>query len=578
MSIQSIDRVLLKDRPKVGTPVFTFEVVIDKTKCTGCGICAIECPSKIIEMVGREQSDVSVPACAEACYADNGIRDAVRLLNDGASVEEAWRQIVKSNPLPAITGRVCPHPCEDECNRNHLDSALNVHEVERYIGDAALQNDWQFTAPEARNLGKVAVIGAGPAGLAAAYQLARFGYDVTVYEKNAKAGGVLTYGIPAYRLPRDIVAQEVQRIANLGVQFKYNCALGQNFTLSDLQKDYDAVFLGLGLQDEVTLNIPGEDASNIFSGMQFLEDIANDKHPIIGNDVLVVGGGNVAIDSARTALREGARKVTLVCLEQRYAMPAWASEVHEAEEEGVRIVNGYGPMRIELRDGQATKVVLKRCTAVFDADGRFSPSYDESDHFEIDVTAVITAIGQKPEKMTYLGGVKMGPAGHVAIFDEQNMKTSLDTVYAGGDMTRSDGTGKIIGAIGMGTKAALAIDRQLQGKERVFDKDANPYTYRSRENLYHALIDRTEAASLSMKERFADEDNEVNQGFSEAQMRSEIDRCLQCGTGKAEYIGKQKAVDFNMACNNCHNCVAVCPEDAVRFRYYNADKDGNWIE
>ncbi|MFA7139031.1 MAG: FAD-dependent oxidoreductase [Bacteroidales bacterium] len=239
--ISRVERILIKNAPKVGTPTYTFSVEIDEKLCTGCAKCAIECPSRIIEMIERESTGIQKSACASECLADNGARDAIKAINDGGTYEDAWNIITKTNPIPAITGRICPHPCEDKCNRASLDEAVNVHGFERFVGDYALEHNLKFKKPANQNKGKVAVVGAGPAGVGAAYQLALLGYKVTVFEELDKAGGMLRYGIPEYRLPRDIIDKEIKRIEDLGIEFKYNVKLGKDIKLENLKKDYNAV-------------------------------------------------------------------------------------------------------------------------------------------------------------------------------------------------------------------------------------------------------------------------------------------------------------------------------------------------
>lgn len=578
-AVSRIERIPIKNAPKVGTATYTFSVEVDEKKCNGCAKCAIECPSRIIEMVGRESTGIQKSACADACSAGNGARDAIKAIADGGTYEDAWHIITKTNPIPAVTGRVCPHPCETDCNRANLDKAVNVHQFERFIGDYGLVHNLAFKKPANQDKGKVAVVGAGPAGIGCAYKLALMGYKVTVFEAMSKAGGMLNYGIPEYRLPRDIVNKEVKRIEDLGVEFKYNVTLGKDIQLENLKKDYKAVFVALGAQEEVKLGLNGEDSSNFFTGLGFLKAAA-DKKPIeLGNDVVVVGGGNVAIDAARSALRTGARNVTLICLEKKYEMPAWKSEIEEAIEEGVKIVNGYGPMKLVTENGKVKKIMFKQCTSVFDNEGRFSPKYDENVNVDYDVDSVIASIGQKPEDLSFLknAGLKLGNRGHIAIIDPEKLSTSYEGIFAGGDVTRADGAGKIIGGVGMGYTAALAMDSYIQGTPSKTDEVNIVYNAVFPENRYSKELERNDGGSISMKERFVNAANEVNLPFDEKTVMDELNRCLLCGTGKANYTGPQTSEKFNVACNNCHNCVNVCPENAITFHYYTKKKEDKWV-
>ena len=576
--MSKIERVLLKNAMKVGTPTFSFRVEVDEKTCTGCAKCVIECPAKIIEMTPRETTGACDSACTDACHASNGIRDAIKAFQDGGTAEEAWKIITRTNPFPAVTGRTCPHPCEDECSRNVLDASVNIHQFERFIGDYAIEKGLSFPKPAISNKGSVAVVGAGPSGLGAAYHLALFGYKVTVFEAEAKPGGVLRYGIPAYRLPRDILDKEIKRLTDLGVEIKCGVKFGVDVKPDDLRKNYKAVFLALGVQEEINLGFAGECAENCFSGMGFLHDAAEGTCAALGNDVIVIGGGNVAIDSSRSALRTGARNVTLVCLEKKHEMPAWDTEVDEAVREGVKLVTGYGPMKFIAENGKIAKIVFKRCTRVFDRDGKFAPEYDDTDKLEIPCESAIVSIGQKPAEPAMLRkmGLKTAHSGHVVLADEKTQATLAEGVFAGGDLVKSNTGGLIIGAIGAGQNAAHAIDAYIAGtaaeaKRSAAGKPSYP------EGFFVSEIPRNETKSIFVSARFTEPPAEVNVPYPEKTAKDEVARCLQCGLGKAKYIGEQLSDNFNVACNNCHNCVAVCEEKAIQFHYFTKKKNGKWV-
>jgi NADPH-dependent glutamate synthase beta subunit-like oxidoreductase/NAD-dependent dihydropyrimidine dehydrogenase PreA subunit len=577
-TITRVERIPLKSAPPVGTPTFTFGVAIDEKACTGCGICAIQCPSRILKIVEREISPVRDSACTSACPAGNGVRNAIKALSETGDFEEAWKVFTQTNPLPAVTGRVCPHPCEANCNRSQLDEAVNINQCERSIGDYGIAGNLAFKKETGPSRGKVAVIGAGPSGMSCAYHLKKAGYEVTVFEANAKTGGMLRYGIPKYRLPEAVLDKEFQRIIDLGVEVRCNTRLGKDITLDKIREEYKAVYLALGAQSEMLLGLEGEKAKNSLSGLEYLKGIAEGKTFDIGKKVLVIGGGNVAIDVARSALRSGAETVTMVCLEQLYEMPAWESEIEEAKAEGIQIVNGYGPCELINGNGRVSKVAFKRCTSVFDLQSRFSPTYDENDRIEIAADGLVVAIGQKPDCsfIAGSGGVTVGTRGHIEIINPNNLATSIEGIFAGGDVTAMQGTGTVAGGIGMGRIAALAIDSYLGGKALPVQEKPKLCCNGIAEDRFDKKVPRNDASVLPVGKRFLNRDEEVNVPLSKAQVIDESKRCLVCGTGMATYTGPQCSEAFNMACNNCHKCFSLCPDKAITFNYYTRKENGEW--
>ncbi len=579
MNITSrVERIPLSGAPPVGTATYTFNVQVDENACTGCGICAIECPSRIFKLAQRALPCEHESACMNICAIGNDMRAALRVLSESGSFEEAWGIITMTNPMPAVTGRVCPHACETKCNRSHLDDAVNVNQIERFLGDYGLAKNLAFKKDREQGKGRIAVVGSGPSGMSCACHLAKAGYKVTVFEAGEKAGGMLRYGIPKYRLPEEVLDKELQRIIDLGVEMRLNARLGKDIELGALRKDYQAVYLAVGAQDSMFPGIEGEKAPNSFAGLEFLRSIAEGKTVDVGKKVIVIGGGNVAVDVARSASRSGVQTVTLVCIEQRYEMPAWDSEIEEAANEGVRIVNGYGPCEFIRRNDLVSEVVFKRCTSVFDANGRFSPVYDDNDRIRIDTDGIIIAIGQKPDSSFLSGSGALNISrGYIDIANRQTLATGLEGVFAGGDITDIQGSGTVSGAIGLGRAAALAIDSYLTGKppgaeNRVAMRCDGIFP----DDKYDRKLNRNEAGVLPLEKRFLSRNEEVSMQLDKDQVINEAKRCLACGLGAASYIGPQSSEIFNIACNNCHRCVSVCPEKAISFNYYTRKENETW--
>ncbi len=302
----------------------------------------------------RPKYSGKTPPCQTSCPSAEPIRTYLRNLADGESPDEAWYGLTDKNPIPAIMGRICPHPCEDGCNRQHKDGSVAINNVERWIGDHGIKNNLKLKKlTEESHAEKVAVIGAGPAGISAAYQLARRGYGVTLFEQFDEPGGMLRYGIPSYRLPRDIIKAEIDRILDVGVELKTNCKIGRDISWDQIKSDYNAVFLGIGAHSGKALGIPGEDASNVYSGATYLNKLNQGETIDIGDNVVVIGGGDTAIDCSRTSWRLGAN-VTLAYRRTRNEMPAISHEIDEALKEDIKLEELVAPVEIISNgDGKA---------------------------------------------------------------------------------------------------------------------------------------------------------------------------------------------------------------------------------
>lgn len=534
-----VDKILFDNMASAGKRFYGLEVVIDPEQCAGCGICAIECPSHIIDMIhtgcGQKTS-----ACEKECLCENDVKYALYQVQEGMGEEAAFYTIAEKNPFPAITGRICEHPCETGCNRRHLDQAVNLHSFERFIGDSAVGKQLSFPVAEKNNNKRIAVIGSGPAGLSCAFFLVKNGYDVTVYEKEEKLGGVLRYGIPDYRIPEEILDAEIERALAVGIHVKTNVNIGKDESLDNLIKEYDAVYLACGRQNHFKLNVAGEEYA--VSALDFLKQTHQNVSKSLKGDVIVIGGGNVALDAARTAKRTGAGSVIVISLEKAHEMPASSEEIAAAKEEGVDFIYSKGVASLEKQNGRIC-VSLKNCTNLRDEGGRFNPQYSPSDETIIAET-VITAIGQGADLKWLPPDIANGHDRLVPVDDKK--QTHRIGVFAGGDFTAFRHAGTISGNIADGRKAAQQIQRYL-GEDV---QDASTRRIEDTDNTDKYYV---------MKERAA--------VTAEETAKYEAERCLHCGNKKAVYRKKENILYFNRACQNCKNCINVCQENAIAFEY-----------
>jgi NADPH-dependent glutamate synthase beta subunit-like oxidoreductase len=528
-------------------------------------------------MLRRPRQSEGAAPCQTSCPAGGDARAWIQVLAQrralGLTVdqarERAWRILAAVNPLPATTGRICPHPCEAGCNRAGKDGAVAVHELERHLGDWAIGRELPLPrldgGPRAES---VAVVGAGPAGLSFAYQLARRGYRVTVHERDGQAGGMLLRGVPEHRLPGDVLAAEVARIADLGVDFRLGSGVGRDVPLAALRDAHDAVFLGIGAQVGRTLGVPGENGPGCLTGIGYLRLVNEGVPPDLGPRVIVVGGGNTAVDAARSARRAGA-EVALVYRRSRAEMPAIAAEVEDAAEEGVELLTLAAPVAVLRRRGRvrALRVVAVRLGAP-DESGRRRPEPVAGSERDLSATAVIAAASQEPD-WSGLDDVHAGGGWMAA--DARGV--AGDGVWAGGDVL---GLGVASLAIGQGRLAAEAVHARLRGQpvaEAVRRPAIGPADVRL--SLYDGRR-RIEPHRRAPARRLADPDAEVTETIDEDALLAEADRCLSCGscfgcqrcwmycsprgfTRLAEAApGAYHALDLRR-CEGCGKCIEVCP-------------------
>ncbi len=465
---------------------------------------------------------VSAAPCVNGCPIHNDIPAYMARIRAGA-LDEAAAILLRTNPLPAVTGRVCPHTCEPDCNRWGYDEPVSIREVERFLGDYALQHAGDFYRPPAAESGKrLAVVGAGPAGLTAAYFLRQAGHQVTVLDQMPEAGGMLTYSIPAYRMPKDVMAAQVRALEGMGIRFELGAALGAGgLSGRDLRERYDALFLATGLWTGRTLRLERSDLLD--SGLKFLLAVqtGGGARPRVGQRVLVIGGGSVAVDVALTARRLGATEVSMACLESLETMPAIPEDVEQALEEGITILPSWGPHRVLEQKGKLTGMELVRCTSVFDASGRFAPAFDASVKKEVAADQVLVAIGQAAD----LGYAEswLGTERGLLAADKVTGATAIPGLFAGGDVTGSSAT--IVQAMASGLRAAASIDAYLG---RAQSTPASPsHAPLAVNQAALPVSQRTQAPRRPLDQRtlVAEDCGALSRDL----MEREADRCANCG-------------------------------------------------
>ncbi|SLM28456.1 Predicted heterodisulfide reductase/ glutamate synthase fusion protein HdrL [Desulfamplus magnetovallimortis] len=536
---------------------------VDLEKCTACGECAKVCPVDVPNMFDQGLRDrkavfklypQGMPGgfavdkrgtapCKATCPAHVGIQGFIALMKQG-KFREAIKLFKDEHPFPGVCGRVCHHPCESECTRCEVDDALAVQHLHRVLADMDFaQNDPYIPETGDKRDEKVAVAGSGPAGLTAAYFLAKDGYDVTVFEKLPVKGGMMAVGIPEYRLPQKELEKEIAVVEKMGVRILTHMALGKEITLHGLQQEgYAALFIATGLHGSRSLGVEGENLEGVLQGVHFLRETALGKIRSIKGRVVVIGGGNVAVDVALTARRLGSADVTMVCLEGRHEMPAWDYEVEEALEEKVKIENGLGPARFIEKNGAIFGVEFKRCTSVFDENGRFNPQYDPADLITIETDHVIVAIGQTGElEFAQTQSIPVTNHGGLAA-DPLTLQTSIPWVFAGGDAFY--GPKSVVDAVACGKEAAESIHRFLRGTDLAAGRERQ-FLVEKPDTSGVPLKKRAKPVKLSVEQREGNFD-EITFALNEDDIRQEADRCLSCGI-----------------CSECFQCVEACIAGAI---------------
>jgi NADPH-dependent glutamate synthase beta subunit-like oxidoreductase len=459
--------------------------------------------------------------CSADCPAGVDIPSYLSQLREGNLVGAA-HTLLLFNPFPAITGRVCSYYCESECNRGHFDEPMSIRSVERFMGDYILENAGEiFKFPQHETQKRVAIVGSGPAGLSAAYYLRRLGHSITVFEAMEKPGGMLAYGIPPYRLPKDIVSRQIKALEETGIQFNLKVDVGSDITLEDLRRDFDAVFCATGAWGQSSLGIENEEL--LLSGIEFLTQVNFGLRKAPGRRILVIGGGNVAVDVAINALRLGVEQVTVACLENRDEMPAMQKEVEQAIEEGVQLMPSWGPSKILKTRGKVSGMEFIRCTSVFNNNGSFSPTFDHPVKKTVEGDQIILAIGQMPV-LSYAEPSLKVDQGFIMV-DPGTQATNLPNVFAGGDVT--SGPASVITAIAAGRRAADSIDQFLKSKETTGEDEEKVKSLARFNSDYLRKVSRVKAPELPISQRSIDTEDVLSLSWGAAE--TEVNRCFNCG-------------------------------------------------
>jgi NADPH-dependent glutamate synthase beta subunit-like oxidoreductase len=542
-----IIHLLLIKAPKGKEDLAMSIQTINLELCTGCGTCVNACPMDVIR---RDFDKEETPSCSLECPAHIDMRGYIRLMTLGR-YDEAIALMREANPLPAITGHICFHPCEEACARKEVDEAVNINGLERYLADYWLKEK----ATPARQIykRKVAIIGSGPTGLAAAYDLVKMGYAVTVFERNSVLGGMLRTAIPEYRLPENILNAQINYIKDLGVTFQPGVAFGKDLTLNDLKnKGYDAVLLAVGAPDSTKITVEGVDLKGVLWGLDVLRSVRLKEKVSIGRRATVIGGGDVAIDAALTARRLGAKDVKLVCLESSEEMPAHKEGIETVLAEGVEINSNWGPKQVTGVKGKLTGIELVRCLSTFNRYDEFQPTFDEATTRTIESDTVIFAIGQSTDLSCL--PIEIENDGVCVTVDPLTLETTVPGVFAAGVIVPRTRTGSVIHAIGAGKEAAVSIDRYLRGEDLKTDRGAKPIEVKKPPVEGVDLRPRQNAAVLPVDQRNGTF-KEIKGGLDSDAAEEEASRCMGCGS--------KAFIKYLDDCQCCEACEDDCPTDAI---------------
>ena len=473
------------------------------------------------------------PPCNNACPAGENIQEWLSLAQEG-KIEDAWRALTQQNPMAAIHGRVCYHPCENSCNRKDLDSSVSIHAVERFLGDEALKNNWQFYPPKTLTGKKIMIVGAGPSGLSAAYHLRKLGHEVTIFEAGPVAGGMMNFGIPAYRMPRNILQAEIKRIENFGVKIVLN------YKVQDILKEkenggFDAVFVAIGAHLAKKVNIPAQEASKILDAVSFLKeaDENSEDKPLLGRRVAIYGGGNTAMDAARTAKRLGADEAMIIYRRDREHMPAHEFEADEALSEGVKI-----HWLSTIKNMETSSITVEKMQVV---DGKAVPT---GEYETLEADSLILALGQEADTdfLKHIEGITFKEDG-TTVEVNPAMMTGYPGIFAGGDMVPSERTVTI--ATGHGKKAARNIDAWLRNS--TYEKPVNnPLVTIEKLQIWFKTNAEAKAQQHLEIEKAVETFDEIVAGYTTEEAVYEAQRCLSCGN-----------------CFECDSCYGACPEGAI---------------
>ncbi len=573
-----------------------YVAAVESEKCVACGRCVENCPAGAVKLGQKLCSkdgyieyprqelpdevkwgpekwaidyrdknrincyDTGTAPCKTACPAHIAVQGYLKLAAQG-KYREALQLIKRENPFPAVCGRICNRRCEDACTRGTVDQAVAIDEVKRFIAQQDLDAETRFVPEkvipkvDGEFSEKIAVIGGGPAGLSCAYYLAEKGYRPTVFEKESRPGGMLMNAIPSFRLEKDVVEAEIDVLRQLGVEFRCGVEVGRDVTIPQLREQgYRGFYLAVGLQHGGALAIPGGDAANVRAGVDFMRDVNLREEKSLSGRVVVIGGGNIAADVARTAVRCGAEKVTLYCLEGYDEMPMGEEDRSECEREGVEIYAGFGPKEITVEDGRAVSMAFVKCLRVKDENGRFAPVYDESTVQVTPCGTVLYCIGQKPDWGTLLTGTAVELDGRGLVqADPVTYQTAEKDIFAGGDVYT--GQKFAIDAIAAGKEGAVSLHRYVQGATLTIGRNRRQFIELDKKNALIAVdsYDSTPRQRIGYNDALRRTFKDERVAFTEEQVRAETARCLGCGAS---------IVDPNK-CIGCGVCTTKCAFDAI---------------
>lgn len=563
---------------------------VDREKCVACGECVVNCPVNALKLgqklcsvkpievekietprdtewgpekwnpnyrVNRKNVvDSGTSPCKTECPAHIAIQGYIKLASQG-KYKEALELIKHENPFPAVCGRICPRKCESACTRGDIDDPIAIDEIKKFIADQDLNTENRYVPKIKHDYNKkIAVVGAGPAGLSCAFYLATEGYKVTVFEKQKVLGGMLTLGIPSFRLEKNVVNAEIDVLRELGVEFKSGVEIGKDITLNQLRADgYEAFYLAIGAQAGRKIGIEGEESEGVITGVDFLRSVNLGEDVNLKGNVVVIGGGNVAIDVARTATRVGGENVNIFCLESLEEMPALDEEIEETLAEGITINNSWGPKRIISENGYVTGIEFKKCISVFDENNRFNPKYDEDNTMIIKADTILLSVGQSIFWGNLLNNSNIELNRNNTIKgDSFTYQTGEKDVFAGGDAFT--GPRFAIDAIAAGKEGAISIHRYVHpGQSLVIGRDRKEYHSIDKENIELEGYDRLprQKANHVDAEKSKETFKDLRGTFTEEQIKKETERCLSCGA----------TVVDEFLCVGCGACTTKCKFDAI---------------